>query len=322
MKVLGIFSISTMCALVCKASSIDSQTLGEGYFKYEENVGPLEANFDSFLYSPCQDQTLDIFNTILSFKFNLNTIEKGVADAFSGFRGKLQGKEEFSMLDIFGITADYLRSFNMNLFNISDMNLRQRVTEMKTLYVSTPILQHGVNYAKFMIKSSSNNTDLNEFFREGKQMTTKLISTNPVLGSMGSEISRIAASNETTTLLQRLRSHWANASPLCITNAENAGADTANVMDAFVALSPSPASDTQAPVPGNVPITIPEQIGINASKLLTSNATIPRGNDTSNVSTAVTYSSADSSSGIASHRMSSWSIMGAVVVALSSVLLF
>ncbi|SCU89180.1 LANO_0D04126g1_1 [Lachancea nothofagi CBS 11611] len=266
----------------------------------------------------CQDQTMSMINSAMSYKINVDVMEHCVLEAVSVLRTLLKEKNEFCALDLMNIATEQLHWFPPAGIDLSHISMAKQFEHLKTIYYSAPILRRGRDWIAYIVRVSAQSSQWHALSTTATQVWSHAESSTPAIHGLCQEIGRVLKTPETIKLLAKLKNEWTKSTPTCKkpqearTGGKRAAAHAA--VDAAAnaaAKAPSRVIEFVAPKPGNVPKHNKQQV--LAFEQEYSNST----NQTVQV-----VIKEDESSGVASRRISSWSIMGAVIVVLSGVTLF
>ncbi|SCU91969.1 LAFA_0F07052g1_1 [Lachancea sp. 'fantastica'] len=266
----------------------------------------------------CQDQTLSMMTSVLSYKVDIDVIEKYLLEGISVLKTLLNGKTQFNAMDLMDIATVQLHWFPPAGVDLSGVSLATQFSQMKTIYYSCPILRHTHEWILSIAKVSAQSSQWRTLSQSAIQVWTSLESNTPAVHSLFLEITRAVQAPETLKMLAKLKNEWTTSAPSCQKPKDapaNIKQGKKNAVKAAAMHAagkvPSRVVGLTSPKPGNSPVFYQQRAAIISST---------HANDTNHTAPVMIID--DESAAVASYRVQSWSIMGAVVLIISGAILF
>ncbi|SCU95018.1 LADA_0G12904g1_1 [Lachancea dasiensis] len=316
MKLTKLFGLS-IASLAMNAEFAQAKWPDQSLYRVADFVTntPKTASWNAT--TECQDETLSMFNSALSFKVNMDLLEHYVLEFFSVFRTLLKGKNEFCALDLMDIATEQLHWIPPAGLDLSKISMTTQFSKMKTIYYSAPVLRHSHRWFAHVVEFSSQNSHWKTAWAEAKQKWILLQSSNPTVRGLAQEMGRLLQDSDTLKVMANLKNDWTRAPPTCQKPQEvhitkkPAPVFAAAAAAAPLNYTPSRAIEIIGPTPGNLPQRQVQNVtAVNVTQANNSNQN------------ATVIAKGDESVGSTSSRFSSWSVFGAVIVVLSGTVLF
>ncbi|CEP60822.1 uncharacterized protein LALA0_S02e00408g [Lachancea lanzarotensis] len=266
--------------------------------------------------SECQDQTVSMMTSALSYQVDIDVIERYLLEGVSVLKTLLNGKTQFNALDLMDIATVQLHWFPPTNLDLSKVSLAAQFAQVKTIYYSSPLLRHGHQWIGNIAKTSFQSSQWRTLSQSAIQAWANLESTTPAVHSLFLEVNRIVHAPETLKMFVKLKNEWTKSTPNCqkpihaTVSLKNGKKSAAKAM-AAAARIPSRIVDLGSPKPGNIPVFYQQRSTIlNSTDVNHTNLTAP------------VVIKDDESAAVTSYRFHSWSIMGAAVLVISGAILF
>lgn len=264
---------------------------------------------------------------LMNYQFDIDAAESHILKATSTLRSFLQKKNITNVNDAVTVASEKWINFSQNI--LDEEYLKKRIQESRAFYGNSESLKQGVKMFDNVYRYAVNETDWEELFVKGKKYLHNLTSSQMFVKLKEQNKELIEGVYE-PNVTEYFRDVWRYMEFKAENNSEilelknNIDTRIRNVLQK----RPSRTVETRSPKPGNSPHVIRER---NLSSKNTEVTRLAQHKQLEAVYLNVTEQNVtalrptrtkDESSGRISYHISSWSIMGAVIIAVSSVVLF
>ncbi|CAR22627.1 KLTH0D08118p [Lachancea thermotolerans CBS 6340] len=305
MKLTSFLNACLVIALpvrICSATALEAQ---DAQLRQTEILNSWNATT-----TKCQDRTVPLIDKALSYKFSVDSLERGVSSALSTLRASLQGKDEFCALDIVRVATEQMRWMSLSDVDFSTkISFAAQFSQVKTIYYSVPMLRQLHRCVSYAVASTADSVQWKGFIGEAAKAWYRLISNSASGRDLSQAVELVQNSSKLQKILAKARDEWVLAAPLCERH-QDVHTNHINLENAA-----SRVAAFHGPKPGDAPSLL-------ASKDEEDNHTVQGGSVTHAGSMTHVPVNSNESSGVVLRKISSWSVMGAVVVVLSGVALF
>ncbi|CUS20535.1 LAQU0S01e08812g1_1 [Lachancea quebecensis] len=258
----------------------------------------------------CQDSTVSLLDLALSHKFSVDSLERSVSGVLSVLRASLNGRDEFCALDFVRVAAEQLRWMSLSSMDYSaKIQLATQFAQVKTIYYSVPMLRQLNRSVSFAVASTVDSVQWKSFVGTAAKAWSRFIAGSTSGREVSQVVELIQNSSELRRVLAKVGDEWVSAEPFC-ERGQDVHANPCNVENAV-----SRVAAFYGPKPGDTPFLLASRDG--EDEHTGQGSTVGPADYAAQIPV-----NSNESSGVGLKKISSWSVMGAVIVVLSGVALF